>query len=104
MAKTFEESEQAQRERTRKGATTLYRVRRMDAIEAYGGRCVWCGTIDYPNFMVVPAGGFVWREGVPDPPPQGARNKYAWLARHSYPEGFTLVCSSVCRARLLRNR
>lgn len=98
--KGYSEAELAAQKRNRTSAAVCYRVRRMDAIEAYGGVCGHCGRVDYTAFMVVPRGRTRWRERFPDPPPQGARNKMAWLARHNYPEGFTLACSRRCRAAL----
>jgi hypothetical protein len=72
----------------------------MDAIEAYGGQCHFCGSRDQSRMMIVPDGGAKWRERFPDPPPQGSRNKLAWLARHRYPSGFLLACSARCRAEI----
>lgn len=96
----YSEAEQAAQKRNRISAAARYRLRRMDAIEAYGGQCHHCGKVDFPAFMVVPLGGVHWRLRFPDPPPQGARNKMAWLARHGFPEGFVLACSPRCRAAL----
>jgi hypothetical protein len=98
----FEQAQEQHRETCRRGATVRARVRRMDAIEAYGSQCVVCGIRDPEQLLIVPTGGFRWRSRFPDPPPQGARNKLAWLAKHNYPSGFTLVCSPACRAHLAR--
>lgn len=54
--------------------------------------------------MIVPIGGPFWRSQFPDSPPNGGRNKLAWLAKHGYPEGFTLVCSRGCLQRLRADR
>lgn len=93
----FEQAQDRHREICRQGATVRARVRRMDAIEAYGGQCRVCGVRDPAKLMIVPIGSPRWRERYPDPPPQGARNKLAWLAKHRYPEGFVLVCGTDCR-------
>lgn len=96
----FEQAQEQHRETCRRGATVRARVRRMDAIEAYGSKCVICGERNPARLWIVPVKGTRWREHYPDYPPQGARNKLAWLAKHRYPEGFTLVCGQDCR-RLL---
>lgn len=98
--KGYSEAELARQKTNRKSAAVRYRVRRMDAIEAYGGVCAHCGKVDYATFMIISAVGQRWRERFPDPPPGGARNKMSWLARHGYPEGFTLACSKKCRSAI----
>lgn len=98
--KGYSEAELARQRSNRRSAAVCYRLRRMNAIEAYGGVCAHCGKVDYSKFMIIPTGGQRWREHYPDPPRPGARNKMAWLARHEYPEGFTLACSQKCRSAL----
>lgn len=100
MSSKFEQAEQRHREVCRRGATVRARVRRMDAIEAYGAKCWVCGELNPAVLQIVPTAGPRWRERVPDPPAQGARNKLAWLAKHRYPEGFGLVCGPGCRSAL----
>jgi hypothetical protein len=96
----FEQAQEQHRETCRRGATVRARVRRIDAIEAYGSRCRVCGEGNWAGFQIVPLAGPRWRELVPDPPAQGARNKLAWLAKHGYPDTFTLVCGPSCRSAL----
>lgn len=100
MSSKFEQAQERHRDACRRGATVRARVRRMDAIEAYGGRCYVCGKTNWAGFLIVPVAGPNWRSAVPDPPAQGARNKLAWLAKHGYPESFTLVCGPGCRSAL----
>lgn len=102
MTSKFEQAQQRHRAACRQSATLRARVRRMDAIEAYGGQCHFCGSRDQTGMMIVPDGGTRWRERFPDPPPMGSRNKLAWLAKHRYPAGFLLACSPRCRAQLAR--
>lgn len=102
MVTRFEAAAQAHQKRCRTGATLRHRVRRMDAIEAYGSQCVNCGSREQSSMMIVPLGGPRWRARYPDPPPAGGRNKLAWLAARGYPEGFALVCGPTCRARVAR--
>lgn len=103
MVTRFEAATAAHQQRCRQGATLRHRVRRMDAIEAYGKRCRVCFETDQSRLMIVPLEGSRWRARYPDPPPAGGRNKLAWLAKHGYPEGFGLVCSQVCLQRLRRD-
>lgn len=98
----FEESEKRHRQSNRTSAAVRHKLRRMEAIEAYGGVCSVCGAVDWSAFMVVPKDSTRWRDLVPDPPAQGARNKYAWLQRKGYPSTFALVCGAGCRGQLAR--
>lgn len=100
MTSKFEQAQERHRAACRRSATVRARVRRMDAIEAYGGQCWVCREHDPSKLMIVPVQGHRWRDRYPDPPPQGARNKLAWLAKHGYPEGFVLVCPA-CRGHVL---
>lgn len=104
MALGFEEYQRRHRAAQRKSARTTYLVIRMEAAEAYGNACIECGQTCYNGFEIIPRGGRFWRDLVPDPPPQGARNKYAWLKRHGYPDTFVLVCGPACRARVRTGR
>lgn len=93
----FEEAARRHREQNRQGASVRHQLHRMAAIEHYGPSCEVCGDERWNTAQVVPHGGARWRDAYPDPPRKGARNKYAWLVRRGFPQGFALVCGITCR-------
>lgn len=104
MTRSYEEALQAQRLATKKSMKILYRARRLNAVEEYGGQCLVCENTDRANLQVVPRKGYRWSQAAGlTKPIKGGHEKLRWLDLNDYPNSFTVVCGptfSVCRKAL----
>lgn len=103
MTLSYEEAKNRQRKAAQAAMQRLYRVRREEAIDAYGKVCVVCGNTDRTVLSIVPKKGWHWSRGNTEKPIRGGHEKLRWLAQNNYPDTHTLVCGpsfSPCRYRL----
>lgn len=104
MTLSYEEGRARDRKSAQKGMQLLYRVRRDQALEAYGRKCVVCENDHQAELSIVPKKGWTWSHlaGLKKPI-RGGHEKMRWLEQQNYPDSHTLVCGpthSACRKAL----
>lgn len=103
MTLSYEESQRRQRIASQKGMQRLYRERKGEAIDQYGGKCATCGSLDRTNLMVVPRKGYHWGWKANGKPFRGGHERMRWLDQNNFPDSHTVVCGpqfSPCRRAL----
>lgn len=81
---------------------------RLAALEAYGGKCTWCGEEDEDCLVIdhVNNDGAAHRREI-EPRNGKARGAghliYRWLAKYDYPGGFQVLCAN-CNMKKSRGR
>lgn len=92
MPLSHEEAKRRQREARRKSNYTTYHTDRDAALDAYGGKCKDCGTLDRTTLMVLREFGAHWGKYLANKPIKSGAAKFRWLRQNGYPEGFILLC------------
>ena len=82
---------QCRRDYMQRYAKEKHLQRRHQALEAYGGKCAYCGVVEEVFLAIdhINDDGGAHRKAIGA---SGSATIYKWLERNSYPEGFQVLC------------